>query len=71
MLFRSGDLKKRRDDMVAEILKEINKVVQDYGSKEGYDIILNDTVLVYKKDVLDVTDAILKAINGQYAPSSK
>jgi outer membrane protein len=66
-----GDLKKRRDDMVAEILKEINKVVQDYGSKEGYDIILNDTVLVYKKDVLDVTDAILKAINGQYAPSSK
>jgi outer membrane protein len=66
-----NDLKKKRDEMVAGILKEIDKAVQDYGSKEGYDMILNDKVIVYKKDALDVTDAILKTLNGQYSSSSK
>jgi outer membrane protein len=65
-----NDLRKKRDDMVADILKEIDAVVQDYGKKQGYDIILNDKVIVYKKDNLDVTADILKTLNSQYQPGA-
>jgi len=65
-----NDLRKKRDDMVADILKEIDAVVQDYGKKQGFDIILNDKVIVYKKETLDVTADILKALNGQYTPGA-
>ena len=64
-----NDLKKRRDDMVADILKEIDAVVQDYGKKQGYDIILNDKVLVYKKENLEITADVLKTLNSQYQPA--
>lgn len=60
-----NDLRKQRDDMVAGILKEIDSVVQDYGKKQGFDIILNDKVIVYKRDALDITGDILKALNSQ------
>jgi len=65
-----NDLRKKRDNMVADILKEIDAVVQDYGKKQGFDIILNDKVLVYKKENLDVTADILKTLNSQYQPAS-
>lgn len=64
-----NELKKERDDMVTDILKEIDKVVQDYGKKQNYDMILNDKVIVYKTDALDVTQDILKTLNEQYKPS--
>jgi outer membrane protein len=66
-----GDLQKQRDGVVGDILKEIDKVVQDYGKKEGFDLILNDKVIVYKKDALNVTDSILKTLNSQYPGAKK
>ncbi len=65
-----NDLKKERDNMVNDILKEIDRVVQDYGNKKGYDLILNDKVIIYKKENLDITADILSALNGQY-PAAK
>jgi len=64
-----GDLRKKRDDVVADILKEIDAVVQGYGKKQGFDMILNDKVIIYKKDALNVTDDILKTLNAQYTTS--
>lgn len=61
-----GDLRKKRDDVVADILKEIDAVVQDYGKKQGFDMILNDKVIIYKKDALNVTEDVLKTLNAQY-----
>ena len=66
-----GELQKQRDAVVGDILKEIDKVVQDYGKKEGFDLILNDKVIVYKKDTLNVTDSVLKALNAQYGGGKK
>lgn len=60
-----NDLKKKRDDMVTDILKDIDRVVQGYGKKEGYDLIFNDKVIVYKTDVMDITDDIIKTLNSQ------
>jgi len=61
-----NELRTKRDEMVADILKEIDKVVQDYGAKGNYDMIFNDKVIVYKKDSLDITQDILKTLNSQY-----
>jgi len=47
-------------------LLEIEKVVSDYAKKEGYDLILNDRVLIFGSDALDVTDKILEKVNEIY-----
>jgi len=60
------DLGKQRDERIREILLEIEKVVSDFAKKQGYDIILNDRVLIYGSDALDVTDQVLKNLNDSY-----
>ena len=62
------DLTKRRDEKIREILLEIEKIVSDFAKKEKYDLILNDRVLVYGDETMDVTEQILKILNqGQPA----
>ncbi len=60
------DLRKKRDNMVGDILKEIDQAVKDYAKHNGFDIILNDKVLIYKKDSMDITENILKTLNAKY-----
>ena len=60
------DLTKQRDEKIREILLEIEKIVSDYAKKEGYDFILNDRVLIYGNETLDISDQILKLINESY-----
>ena len=60
-------LRKERDTMVRDILKEIETVISDYGKKEGYTYIFNDRVLVFKADGGNLTPQISKALNDSYA----
>jgi len=60
------DLNKKRDEKIREILLEIEKVVSDYAKKEKYDIILNDRVLVYGDQGMNVSEPILKILNESY-----
>lgn len=57
------DLTKDRNEKIREILLEIEKIVSDYAEKEGYTVILNDRVLIYGAQNMDVTEAILKKLN--------
>ncbi len=59
-------LTKERDDMVRDILREINDVIQEYGEKNGFSIILNDRVLLYGDQAGDLTDEIIKILNDNY-----
>jgi len=59
-------LTKERDDMVREILKEMNSVIQEYGKANGYSVILNDRVLLYGDEQEDLTDEIIKILNDRY-----
>ena len=61
------DLTKQRDEKIREILLEIEKVASDYAKKEGYDIILNDRVLVYGDQTMNITEKVLKTLNDNYA----
>jgi outer membrane protein len=56
-------LTKDRNEKIREILLEIEKVVSDFAVKEGYDVILNDRVLIYGDPAQDLTEDILTILN--------
>lgn len=58
-------LRKKRDDMIRDILKEIDDIIQAYGKEKGYDYIYNDRVLVFKKDQSDLSKEITARLNGK------
>lgn len=60
-------LRKERDTMVRDILKEIETVIQDFGKAQGYSFIFNDRVLVFKNETSDLTPQIIKALNDSFA----
>jgi outer membrane protein len=57
-------LTKERNEKIREILLEIEQQVSGYAEKEGYDIILNDRVLIYGNPAKDLTDEILTTLNA-------
>ena len=59
-------LRKERDTMVQEILKEIEQIIQDFGKSQGYSFIFNDRVLVYKGEGSDLTAQVIKTLNDSY-----
>jgi len=60
------ELTKKRNEMVASILKEIDDTVKAHAKAQGYDFVLNDGVLLYKQDSMNITDGILKTLNKKY-----
>ena len=64
-------LRRERDTMVRDILKEIEKVIQDFGKAQGYTFIFNDRVLVFKSEGNDLTAPVLKTLNDSYSVKKK
>ena len=60
------DLRKDRDEKLKEILQDIEKVVQSYAQKNGYDFVLNDRVLLYGAASADITQDIVELLNSGY-----
>lgn len=60
------ELRRERDSIVRDILKEINEIINEYGSKHGYGVILNDRVLLYGREEMDVTGQIIQILNERY-----
>jgi Skp family chaperone for outer membrane proteins len=65
------DLTKERDEKVREILLEIEKTVSEYAKKESITFVLNDKMMIYGAESLNVTDPILKNLNGAYKPATE
>ena len=65
------DLRKQRDVMVRDILKEIETVIQDFGKAQGFSFIFNDRVLVFKSEGSDLTAQVIKTLNDGYAIKKK
>lgn len=63
---KTQDLRKERDEKMKEILKDIEKAVSEYAKKEGYTLVFNDRVLVYQDKNLEITDGVLKILQGYY-----
>jgi len=58
-----SNLTKERNEKIREILLEIEKVVSDFAEKKGYDVILNDRVLIYGDPEKNLTEEVLTILN--------
>ncbi len=57
------------NSMVESVLEQINTLVEDYGRRQGYDIVLGTThagSVMYGGAAFDITDEVLAAINRDY-----
>ena len=61
-----SSLGKERDNMVRDILKEIEAVIQDYGKSQGYSFIFYDRALAYKSEGGNLTTQVIKVLNDAY-----
>jgi outer membrane protein len=70
-------LKKKYDRQIQElqmqrvnaVRQEVMQLIQEYGKKEGYLLIIEDVSVVYAPQNLDLTDEIIKRYNEQPAKS--
>lgn len=68
------DNKALQEKYNAEVTKQLNQYVKDYGEKKNYDIIYGaegSGVLMYVKDDLNITDDLIKYVNERYKGNSK
>lgn len=56
-------LRRKRDTMIREILKEIDDIIQAYGNEKKFDYIYNDRVLLYKTEEADISQDIISRLN--------
>lgn len=61
---------KQEDEKTTQaVLNQVNSFVEDYGKKNGYDIILGTTLsgsLLYGDDAMDITKEVLAKLNESY-----
>lgn len=56
------DLNQRRNEELAVVLERTNKVIKQIAETEKYDIVFQEAV--YASPRIDITDKVLKALNG-------
>ena len=56
------DLSSRKSEELATVLERANKVVKQVAESEKYDVILQEAVYINPR--LDITDKVIKAMNG-------
>lgn len=65
-------LKESDDKLTSGVLNQINAYIEEYGNKNGYDIVLGTTTagnILFAKNYLDITDEVLENINKTYNPA--
>ena len=56
------DLNARKNEELARVLEQANRIVQQVAEAQKYDVILQEAVYVNPKH--DITDKVIKALNG-------
>jgi outer membrane protein len=60
------DLNQRRNEELAGVVERANRVIKQIFDSEKYDVILQEVVFAGPR--VDITDKVIKALNGQAAP---
>ncbi len=61
-------LRKTEAGVMAKVNEFLREVIQDYGEKHGYDLILDASTLLYVSDKPDLTEEVIKAANAAKRP---
>ena len=57
------DLNQRRNEELAQVVENANRVIKQIAEQEKYDIIFQDAV--YANPRIDITDKVIKALEGK------
>ncbi len=57
------NLNNERQEKIRDILLEIEKIVSTYAENQGYTVILNDRVLIFGDQSMNITEDVLKELN--------
>jgi outer membrane protein len=59
------DLNQRRNEELAHVVEQANRVIRQIAEQEKYDIIFQDAV--YANPRIDITDRVIKSLDGKPA----
>jgi outer membrane protein len=59
------DLQRKNNEMMAEILKELEQVVNEVGKTEKFTLILEKTQILYSDQATDITTKVIEAYNSR------
>src|SRR5919199_881780 len=59
------DLNQRRNEELAQVVEQANRVIRQIAEQEKYDIIFQDAVFASPR--IDITDKVIKALEGKPA----
>ena len=62
------DLNQRRNEELASVVERANRVIRQIFDQEKYDLILQEVVFAGPR--VDITDKVIKTLNGQPAPAA-
>ncbi len=65
------ELLKTREDRAKEIFKDIEDLIQEIAKQGGYTLILDNRMVLYGSDSLDITKDILEKLNTAYNSKNK
>lgn len=60
------DMKKIVIEQMTEIKKDMDKIIENYAKKKGFNLIVTGNSVLYAAKSMDVTEDILKISNKQY-----
>ena len=63
------DLNQRRNEELAQVLEQANRAIRAIADQEKYDIIFQDAV--YANPRIDITERVIKALDGSKPAASK
>ena len=61
------DLNQRRNEELAQVVEQANKVIRQIAEQEKYDIIFQDAVFASSR--IDITDKVIKALDAGKPPA--
>ena len=63
------DLNQRRNEELAQVVEQANRVIRQIAEQEKYDIIFQEAV--YASPRIDITDKVIKALEGKPPAAAK
>ena len=59
------ELQRKRNEMMSEILKELEQVVNEVGKAEKFTLILERSQILYSDQAVDITNKVIEAYNSR------
>jgi outer membrane protein len=57
------DLQRKRDELMSDILKDVEQVINEVGKAEKFTLIMERRLILYSDQAVDITNKVIEAYN--------